>query len=209
MKLTLFGTIVFLFFAFPTNAAQPSISSRSGMIKEKITEKKDAIKERRETTQQERKEKLATYKKRLATFKDTVKAERVERISTIFQTINSKRTSIMSTNLERMRSIILKLEEKVAQLEKEGKDTTQAKQAIQEAKNGIETTRIVVQTQAEKEYTMTISSENTVKTDAATMRSALHTDLQTLHTTVVATRNQLSQAISETKILLGDTKHGE
>lgn len=153
--------------------------------------------------------KRQALKQRLATFKDTVKAERVDRINTILGSVNTNRTTTMQANLEKMIAIVARLENKLAELEQEGKDTTAAKLAITTAKTAIETAKNGVTTQAAKDYTITITSENTVKTDAATMRQSLHTDLQSVHQLVVSARQAVAKAIAETKSLLGKVEDGE
>lgn len=153
--------------------------------------------------------KKEALKQRLATFKDTVKAERVDRINTILGSVNTNRTTTMQANLEKMTAIVVRLETKLTELESEGKDTSAAKLTTASAKTAIETAKTALTAQAAKDYTIAITSESTVKTDAATMRQSLHTDLRTLHQLVVDARQAVAKAISETKSLLGKVEDGE
>lgn len=198
----LLGLFLFFITTFPALAEEMRMASPGSAMKERIMEKRETLKEKRE-------DKKEAFKKRLATFKNKVKAERVERITTIFQTINTNRTTLMLTNLEKMSEIITRLAEKVTLLEKEGKDTTAVKQTIADAKSAMATAQETVQAQAIKDYTITITSENAVKTDATNVRQTLHTDLQTVHREVVNARQAVATAIAQTKILIGGSERGK
>jgi hypothetical protein len=150
----------------------------------------------------------ALLKARLKTFKNTVKAERVNRINTILETINTTKTGVYKKHLMLLRTIIQKLEQKVLQADNANKDTTAAKTAITEAKKSIETAEIAVTTQQEKEYVLTVSSENTVKNDIQVLRNTVQSDLQATQNTVHQAKQSVITALTVTKSLFGIQDNG-
>jgi hypothetical protein len=160
------------------------------------------IMQRESTTQK------ALLKARLKTFKNTVKAERVNRINTILETINTTKTGVYKKHLMLLRTIIQKLEQKVLQADNANKDTTAAKTAITEAKKSIETAEIAVTTQQEKEYVLTVSSENTVKNDIQVLRNTVQSDLQATQNTVHQAKQSVITALTVTKSLFGIQDNG-
>ena len=98
-----------------------------------------------------------------------------------------------------MSEILTKLEKRVTENKPDIKDPAAAKTAIVSAKTQIASAEAAVGTQAEKDYTITINSETTVKVDAKTMRDALHTDLKAVRETVIAAKKAVANAIKEAK----------
>jgi hypothetical protein len=158
---------------------------------------------------QNRQELKTAFQQKLTTFKDQVKAERVNRIETLFTTINTNRTAEMEKRLETMDSILTKLDTTIADIEKNGKDTTAVKQAIADTRTALAAAKQAVEAQSQKDYTITISSESTVKTDIMPVRESLYTDLQTVHQHVAVVREKLVGAIEQIKLLIGGTSDGK
>jgi hypothetical protein len=191
--LPFFLFFVFLFFS-PLAIAQEATTSP-------IPSQKKII-QRDSTTQK------ALLKARLKTFKNTVKAERVHRINTILETMNTTKTGIYKKHLTIMQTIITKLEQKISQADNANKDTTAAKKAIADAKTTLAAAEIAVTTQQQKEYILTISSENTVKNDIQTLRNTVQSELQATQHTVQQAKQSVITAITITKSLFGIQDNG-
>lgn len=134
------------------------------------------------TTGATRKEKVATreaaLKAKLERFKDKTKAQVVDRINTNLNRINQKQTAQMLKHLDKMSTILGKLEA----------DVTTTKEAIA-------TATAAVKLQAEKDYTIAISSEKTVKKDAQKTREQLHNDLKVVRVQVIDAKQAVANAI--------------
>lgn len=141
----------------------------------------------------------AALKTRLAAFKDKQKAQVVERINKSLNSINKKMTGQMLKHLERMASILTKLEARVNSAKPDVKNVTAAKEAIADAETAIDLATEAVSSQAEKDYTITVSSETKVKGDVQKVREQLHNDLKTVRQLVVEAKQAVAKAIRVTK----------
>ena len=143
----------------------------------------------------------ASLKKALQRFRDQKKAVIVQRVNDTLAMINKNRTDMMKKHLQTMTDILTRLENRVNQPATQ-EAITQAKTAIQNASQSVDT-------QSQKEYTIVVSSESTVKTDAQTARQNLFTDLKTTHQQVVDARQALVNAIEVAAQAMKDNKNGQ
>lgn len=154
-------------------------------------------KEKLEQRVEVRKEKMATraaaLKEKLKTFRDQKKATAAARISDNLNMINDKQTSQMLKHLEKMSSILSKLEARVSTA-----DTAAAKAKIASAE-------AAVKAQAENDYTLTLSSESKARVEAQALRQKLHADLKAVRQTVIDAKQSVAAAIRAAK---GGVKSG-
>lgn len=150
----------------------------------------------------------AELKAILATFRDQRKATAAARINDNLNKINEHRTDAFTRHLTKMSEILSKLETKVKDASGSGKDTTSAQAAIASAAASINTAKQAVDAQSLKDYTITATSEATIRHDARVQRDKLHTDLKAVHEIVVAARKALSNAIRVSASTLGGIGHG-
>ena len=152
----------------------------------------------------------AALKAKLATFKDARKASASARINDNLAKVNQNRTSKMLEHLSRLSSILSKLEARVEGVKVKDAtiDTESAKTAILLARGAIDSATAAATLQLENDYTLTITSESKVKDEATAQRQLLHTDLKNLHDLVVAARQAVAYAISQTA-QLGGIKYGQ
>jgi len=148
----------------------------------------------------------AALKAKLLKFKDQNKAQIVERVNTNLAKVNKNRTDMMLAHLDRMSTISSKLTDRVNSIT--DKDTTSAKSQIASASAAIATAREAVASQSAKDYTISVTTETNVRKDAQATRELLHTDLRSVHQLIVAARQALAKAISETAQLVG-IKNGQ
>lgn len=143
--------------------------------------------------------KEAVLKAKLEKFKDKKRAEIADRVNTNLNRINQKQTEQMLKHLDRMSTILGKLEERVRKGTPDIKDVTLAKAAIASAKGSIAAATASVKLQAEKDYTIAVSSEGTVRKDAQKTRVQLHNDLKAVRVQVIGAKQAVSNAIRVAK----------
>lgn len=156
------------------------------------TTRREVIKERISTRE-------AALKAKLQTFRDKRKAEVAERISNNLGRINQKQTAQMLKHLDKMTSILNRLETRVNQGRPDIKDQALARVAISDAKASIATAEASVKAQAAKDYTLQVSQEAMVRVDAKKMRDALHADLRSVRKQVIDAKQSVASAIRVAK----------
>ncbi|MDO8618613.1 MAG: hypothetical protein Q7R49_01555 [Candidatus Daviesbacteria bacterium] len=149
----------------------------------------------------------AALKEKLLKFRDKQKATSVTKINANLIQINATRTATMSANLDKMVTILTRLENIVNSVT--GKDTTAAKDAILQARAAIDAAKVAVSAQAAQDYNIVVDSETTARQDAKTVRLKLETDLKATQTLIVAARQAIAKAISTTVSTLGGNTNGK
>lgn len=150
----------------------------------------------------------AVLKARLAQFKDQVKASKVERINQTLGMINQKRYESMINHLKVLVKILDKIETRVNAAATEGKNADSAKSAIAAARTAIQNALIAVEAQKDKDYTIEISAETTVREDSKEMRDSLHTDLKSTQELLKSARTAVSDALTAAKKALSPVATG-
>lgn len=166
-------------------------STKAGTRKEKIQERveirKEKITQRIETRKEAMATRAAALKEKLKNFRDQKKATAAARVSDNLNMINDKQTSQMLKHLEKMSAILKKLEDRVS-----GAQTADAKAKIASAE-------AAVKDQAEKDYTLTLSSESKARVEAQALRQKLHSDLKAVRQTVIDAKQSVAEAIRVAK----------
>lgn len=119
-----------------------------------------------------------SYKEKLKTIKDERKKSLVEKINNGITNANKNRTTEMSESLKKMNSILERISSKAAVLKSEGKDTTSLDASITTAKASVTSAQSAVAAQAAKEYPITITSEEKLKTDINPVVLQFKTDIK-------------------------------
>lgn len=183
------------------------LMDKKAEVREAKAEKRQTIKEEIEAKREAMKEKMAqrkdALKAKLDAFKDKKKAESASRISENLNKINKNRTDHFSKFLEKARTILTKLDDRVAKAKVDGKDTTAAQAAIDKARNSLVAAESTVAAQAGKDYTLAVTDETKVRSEAKGIRDGLHTDLQAVKKTVVDAKQAVSNAIRISSTTLG------
>lgn len=157
--------------------------------------RKPFIQEKIEDLKEKMASKTAVLKAKLAAFKDKRKAEIAERINTALNRINQIQTTQMQNHLNRMSLILNKLEARVNEGKPDIKDPTAAKTAITSARSVIATASAAVSAQAQKDYTIQVTSETKVKIDTKLQRDKLHADLLSVRKSVIDAKQAVANAI--------------
>lgn len=149
------------------------------------------------------KEKLASreavLKVKLQSFRDKKKATAAARISENLNKINQNQTAAMQKFLDLMWGILDKLENRINRSTPDIKDPTSARAAVVSARTAIASASAAIDAQAQKDYTLQVTSENKVKADAGTMRNNVHRDILALRKTIANTKQAVTDAIRTAK----------
>lgn len=141
------------------------------------------------------------FQTQLATLKDVNKKEIAEKISEGLSTANTKATDRMFAILDKLETILTKVEEKVAEAQTDGTDTTSQELEITNAKTALEAAKDAVMTQAAEDYIITVGDDTTLKSDVATVVNQQKQDLKTTYETVRSARQAVRQAAKSLKDL--------
>lgn len=189
-------------------AAASAAAGLKAVAQGRIEDRKEMVQGRIENIQDRIASRAAELKTKLAKFKDKVKAGRVERINTNLNVINERRTSQMKSVLEQISKLLEKFKTKSAEAAASGKDTAPINAAILQVEAAIAEADAAIKAQAEKDYSIVVNTESTVRTDAQTARDSLRNDLKMLHDKMVSLRQSLANAISTAKSSLGGQTNG-
>lgn len=126
----------------------------------------------------------ATVKLKLAKFKDQQKAKIAEKVNTNLNKINQNQTDQMLVHLDKMTVLLDKLTARVS-----------TNQAIADSRVAIDTAKTAVLAQAEKDYTITVTTETKIRLDAQSKRDQLHKDINTVRGLVIAAKQSVSNAV--------------
>lgn len=168
-------------------------------LENRLASKEAALAQKMEEIRAKIASKEAILKTRLQKFRDKRKAEIAERINTNLNRINKNRTEDMLRHLNKMSTILDKLEARVNQGKPDIKDSAKAKEAIDSARDAIASASAAAQAQAAKDYTLTVSSEAAIRAEAKAARDKLHTDLQAVRKLSIAAKQAVGNAIRVAK----------
>lgn len=178
-------------FALPAFGQNTLIKTATGTA----AKRPDFIQQKLEITKENLASRAAALKTRLQAFKDQKKAGLAERINTNLNAINQNQTKQMQKHLNTMTNILDRLAFKVNQAAGNIKDPAAARAAITSARTSIATASAAVSAQAQKDYTIQVTSEARIKPDAKKQRDQLHTDLLALKKMIVDERQRVANAI--------------
>ncbi len=141
----------------------------------------------------------AEIKLKIQAFKDKQKAEIAARVNTNLNKINQNQTDQMLKHLDKMSQLLDKLTDRVNSNSPDIKDSTAANQAIADARAAIDTARTAVQAQAQKDYTIAVTTETKIRLDAKAKRDQLHTDIKAVRKLVIDAKQAVSNAVRVAK----------
>lgn len=129
----------------------------------------------------------AAFKEKLKTIQDGRKKEVTQRIQTKLADINKKRITHYREILKRLSNILVRLEEKNPDLD------------IEKAKQAIVVAQAAVDAQAAKEYIPAIKDENTLRQTVGSSMTQLQKDLQTTKLLVQAAKDAVMEVAKSQK----------
>lgn len=180
-----------------TTAGPGTVTNKNSLVQQKLT--KVDIEGKLADMREKLASKEAILRAKLQSFRDQKKATAAARISTNLNKINQNQTAQMQKHLDLMSTILDKLETRVNQPTPDIKDPAAAKAAIASARATIASASAAVSTQAQKDYTIQVTTESRIRIDAQTMRDKLHTDILALRKTVIDAKQAVANAIRTAK----------
>lgn len=180
-------------------------ASKEAAIKEKREDLMEKIQQKRAEAQQKFQAKRAALQQKIASIKDEKKRQLVERIDNKLSTVNNNRTNQMTQNAEKLSNILDDIKEKASTAKENGKNTNTVDTAITKAETAIQNAKTAVQTQASKEYVITITATGSgqLKSSIGATTKQLQADLSTSHKLLVAAKQAVQQAHMELSKVLG------
>ena len=167
----------------------------------KVEERKASFLERLEIKKKEAQQAMQLrkeeFQEKLTLIKEQRKKQLLERIQEKTAKINTKRTDFMSAVLEKLTSILARLEEKVTNAKPQGINTSAAENAIAIAKQKIDQAKASLESQAGQTYSLEIQSESTLKATVGQTVSELESDLKSTHALVVDAKQAVSNVVQE------------
>lgn len=176
------------------------------VMQEKRTNLRERVKEKRQEARERFKLQKEEFKQRLSQIRDEKKKLVVERIDNKLSTVNTNRTSKMSEHLDKLASILITIKEKAKAASDAGKDTKAANAAIINAEAAIAAAETAVETQAGKEYVITVNDETTLRSTVGITTSQLQADLQATHKLVVDAKQKVQTAARLVAQIIGEGK---
>lgn len=141
------------------------------------------------------------FQTQLATLTDAKKKEIAEKISDGLTTANTNATDRMFVILDKLETILTKVEDKIAESKSEGTDTTAQDLEVTNAKTALEAAKDAVTTQAAEDYIITVGTDITLRSDVGTVVNQQKQDLRTTYETVRSARQAVRQAAKSLKDL--------
>ena len=163
---------------------QLSEASRAAMFRRKLEDIRAKIASRE-----------AEMRLKFQQFKDKQKATIAERVNTSLNKINQNQTDQMLKHLDLMSTLLDKLEDRVNKNSSDIKDPAAANQAIADARATIDAAKTAVQAQAQKDYTIQVTTETKIRLDAQAKRDQLHKDIMALRKQVIDAKQKVSDAV--------------
>lgn len=164
-------------------------------VREELKMKRDELKQNLEAKRKEAKERLETVreeakmrvkatreelKKKIDGLRDEKKKERAKRLDEQLNRLNERWTTHFTNVLSRLESVLGKIKIRKDKAASLGKDLTAVDTAIAAAESVIASTRSAVEAQAQKDYTVTFTSEEQLKEAFRAAKKQLHQDLTSL-----------------------------
>lgn len=184
LLLVIFATVVLAEDATGTTTTRPQ------RLKEIVEVRRENVENRIANIKEKFATREAALKARLETFKNKQKAQIAERVSTNLNKINQNQTDIMIKHLERMSQLLDKLENRNPQAARTG---------IARARDAIASASAAVNVQADKDYTLQLTTESKIRADSQNQRQKLHDDLKAVRLLVIEAKQAVGNAIRTAK----------
>jgi len=147
-------------------------------------------------------EQKTELKAQLQVVKDEKKKEIVERVDNNLNELNKRMVEKWSKALVDMDGWLARMANKVGEQAAAGKDVTSVNAAIESAKIAIASAKAAVETQTAKTYPIVVSSEESLKSDVAAVRTMLNEDLKSVRDLAQSAHKSIVNVLTEFNKLL-------
>lgn len=208
--------VIVLSLAFPVLAQETTITEDISItVTEQPTDARGAIrnerweqlKEERETRREELRQRIqdkrAETKAKIQNLRDERKKKIIEKIQTKLTQINEKRTDHFLKFLERLSTILDKIQSRAEKAKAAGKNTTSIEAAIASARTAIATAESAVNAQKSKVYQIVVSDETKARNEVGAAMKQLQEDLRSVRETVKAASSAVHAVFQQLKSIRG------
>lgn len=157
-------------------------------IENKAKEVKDAIEANKEKLKKVAEQRKTQLQQKLKNIKDVKKKQAVENVNDKILELNDRTTNHFLDVLTKLERALNNISSRIEKAEASGLAVSSAKTAIVDAQKAIDESKQAVKVQAEKIYSISITTENNLKVDVGKTRQSLHTDLKAVFETVKKAR---------------------
>lgn len=168
-------------------AAVKEMQEKKEQFQQEVQNRQEAIK----TKIQQNKEQLREGLKKI---KNEYKQQAVERVNNRFQDLNKIWTDHFVDVLNRLDQILDNIASRADKAEANGQDVSSVRTAISQAKDAISEARTAVVAQAGKVYTITITTEESLRQDVKNTREQIFIDLKNFRDKVKDARDAVHDA---------------
>lgn len=167
------------------------------VLEEKKVELKAGVEARKLEARTKLEEKKTALKEKLTAIKDEKKKQIVERVAEKFTAVNEKITEHFGKAVDKMESLLRRIENRANALEDGGANTQVARDAIAKAFTAIEEARVAIRDQAGKTYAVSdiLESEETLKGDVSELRQMLNGDLAGVREKLTRVKEAIREAV--------------
>lgn len=168
------------------------------------------VKQEREEYLMQAKEQVQTrveaHREQIAQMTNERLRNQLTEMSDRFEFISDKWTSHWTDVLNRLDSILAKIEARSTELAESGVDTSSLDSAIAAASTSIEAAVTSVQDLASKEYIYGIDDEATVGENVRATIDVLKSDMEAVRSDVTAARESVQEAFSQLRVLITENE---
>ena len=102
----------------------------------------------------------------------------VEKIDKFLDALNERMMKHFTNVLEKLEDVLVKINDRADKVEGNGMDVSSVRTAIETAHQAISMARTAIETQTGKTHTITITTEEGLKTEIGKARQALHDEIR-------------------------------
>ncbi|MDP2704025.1 MAG: hypothetical protein Q8P01_02260 [bacterium] len=166
-------------------------------LEEKKTELKAGVETRKLEARTKLEEKKTALKEKLAVIKDEKKKQIVERVAEKFTAVNEKIVEHFGKAVDKMESLLKRIENRADTVEEGGTNVQAARDAIAGAFTAIEEARVAIRDQAGKVYAVSdiVENEETLKEDISELRGVLNGDLAGVREKLTRVKEAIREAV--------------
>jgi hypothetical protein len=162
--------------------AKKMLQERRDVFQTEMEAKKETLKTSVEAQRAEMEKVISAAKEalkvKIGQFKDQKKKQVAERVNTSLNEVNKNSVNRFMNNINELDKAIVNITTRAEKAAVSGKDTSAVMNAIQNAKNAVESARNAVAVQAGKAYSVVVTNEINVANDLKSARDLLSTDLK-------------------------------
>jgi hypothetical protein len=155
------------------------------------------VQQARQELQTKREEARTQLKAQLQVIKDDQKKAVVERLDQNINDLNAKFAEQWTNVLVKLDAYLATTTTQASAEAASGKDISAVTTAINSAQTAISAAKSAVEAQSQKNYTITVVSEQTLKANVSDTRNTLNTDLKSVRDLMLAAQQAVINAMSE------------